>query len=72
MKKSNIIWAAVLVAGIAAGFVAGRMGAARPEKDEAPQAAATATDEALARAKKRIAALEAELAGAKRDEQRVR
>ena len=37
MKKLNIIWVAALVAGIAAGFVAGRMGAVRPEKDEAPQ-----------------------------------
>ena len=72
MKKLNIIWAGALVAGIAAGFVAGRMGAARPDKEEAPQAAATATDDALAKAKKRIAALEAELAETKRDERRVR
>lgn len=72
MKKSSIIWAAALAVGIAAGFAAGRMSVSGQGKEEAPQASAAATEEALAKAKKRIAALEAELAEAKSDARRVR
>ena len=63
MNRSNYIWAAVLVAGIATGFVVGRRCAGGSGAAEAPQAAVS--DDALAQAQKRISALEAKLAEAK-------
>lgn len=68
MKK--LVFAVVLVAGVVAGFVVGRMCAGGSDAAEAPQA--PAVDDALAKAQKRIAALEAELAEAKNDTRRVR
>ena len=70
MNKLNYIWAAVLVAGIAAGFVVGRRCAGGSDAAEAPRAAVS--DDALAQAQKRISLLEAELAEAKSDTRRVR
>ena len=70
MNRSTCIWAAVLVAGIAVGFVVGRRCAGGSGAAEAPQAAVS--DDALAQAHKRISALEAELAEAKSDTRRVR
>ena len=68
MKK--LAFAIVLVAGVVAGFVAGRMCAGGADAAEAPQA--PVVDDVLAKAQKRIAALEAELAEAKNDTRRVR
>ena len=68
MKK--LVFAVVLAAGVVAGFVAGRMCAGGADAAEAPQA--PVVDDALAKAQKRIAALEAELAEAKNDTRRVR
>ncbi len=70
MNKSNFIWAAALVAGIATSFVVGRICAGGSGAAEAPQAAVS--DDALAQAQKRISALEAELAEAKSDTRRAR
>lgn len=68
MKK--MMFAVGLAAGVAAGFVVGRMctgGSAAAEPPQAP-----VVDDALNKAEKRIAALEAELAEAKNDTRRVR
>ena len=68
MKK--VVFAFALAAGIAAGFVAGRMCTGGSDAAEAPQS--PLVDDALNKAKKRIAALEAELAEAKNDTRRLR
>ena len=68
MKK--LMFAVALAAGVAAGFLVGRMCAGGSDAAEAPQA--PVVDDALAKAQKRIAALEAELAEAKNDTRRVR
>ena len=70
MNKSNYIWAAVLVAGIAAGFVVGRRCAGGSGAAKAPQSAVS--DGALAQAQKRISAPKAKLAEAKGDTRRAR
>ena len=68
MKK--VVFAFALAAGIAAGFFAGRMCTGGADAAEAPQS--PLVDDALNKAKKRIAALEAELAEAKNDTRRLR
>ena len=70
MNKSNCIWVAVLVAGIATGFVVGRACAGGSGAEESSQVAVSY--DTLAQAKKRITALEAELAEAKSDARHVR
>ena len=70
MKK--LVFAVVLTAGIVAGFVVGRRCADRACEDSAPSAAVVPSDGALEKAKKRIAALEAELAEARKDAERAR
>ena len=66
----NVVFVVALAAGIAAGFVAGRMCTGGSDAAEAPQS--PLVDDALNKAKKRIAALEAELAEAKNDTRRLR
>lgn len=68
MKK--VVFAFALAAGIAAGFVAGRMCTGGSDVAEAPQV--PVVDGALDKAKRRIAVLEAELAEAKNDTRRLR
>ena len=68
MKK--VVFAFALAAGIAAGFVVGRMCTGGSDVAEAPQS--PLVDDALNKAKKRIAALESELAEAKNDTRRLR
>lgn len=69
MKK--LVFAVVLAAGVAAGFAVGRKCAGGTCNAGASRVA-DASDEALETAKNRIASLEAELAEAKRDAERLR
>ncbi len=66
----NVVFVVALVAGIAAGFVVGRMCTGGSDVAEAPQV--PVVDGALDKAKRRIAVLEAELAEAKNDTRRLR
>jgi hypothetical protein len=74
----NMVFAVLLAGGVAAGFVVGRMCAGgacetnAPGETNAPSAAVASSDDALDKARKRIAALEAELAEARNDTRRVR
>ena len=70
MKK--LLFVVVLAAGIAAGFAVGRRCAGVACEANAPSAAVAPSDGALDEAKKRIAVLEAELAGARKDAERAR
>ena len=70
MKR--MVFAAVLAAGIAAGFVVGRKCAGVACETSAPSVAAEPSDGALDAAKKRIAALEVELAEARKLAERAR
>jgi len=70
MKK--LAFAIVLAAGVAAGFAVGRKCAGGACGANAPSAAVAPSDGALDEAKRRIAALEAELAEARKDAERVR
>ena len=70
MKK--LAFAVVLAAGVAAGFAVGRKCAGDACEANAPNAAVAPSDGALDEAKRRIAALEAELAEARKDAERVR
>jgi len=70
MKK--LVFVVVLAAGVAAGFAVGRKCAAGACETSAPSVAVEQSDGALDEAKKRIAALEAELAEARKDVERVR
>ena len=66
----NVVFVVALAAGIAAGFVVGRMCTGGSDVAEAPQV--PVVDGALDKAKRRIAVLEAELAEAKNDTRRLR
>ena len=70
MKK--LVFAVVLAAGVVAGFAVGRKCAGDACEASAPNAAVAPSDGALDEAKRRIAALEAELAEARKDAERVR
>ena len=70
MKK--LAFAVVLAAGVVAGFAVGRKCAGDACEASAPNAAVAPSDGALDEAKRRIAALEAELAEARKDAERVR
>lgn len=70
MKK--LAFAVVLAAGVVAGFAVGRKCAGGACEASAPNAAVAPSDGALDEAKRRIAALEAELAEARKDAERVR
>ena len=70
MKK--LVFVVVLAAGVAAGFAVGRKWALGTCGANVPGAAVAPSDNALAEAKKRIAALEAELAKTKKDAERAR
>ena len=70
MKK--LLFAVVLAAGVVAGFAVGRKCAGDSCEASAPNAAVAPSDGALDEAKRRIAALEAELAEARKDAERVR
>ena len=70
MKK--LVFVVVLAAGVAAGFAVGRKCAGDACEASAPNAAVAPSDGALDEAKKRIAALEAELAEARKDAERAR
>ena len=70
MKK--LLFAVVLAAGVVAGFAVGRKCAGDACEASAPNAAVAPSDGALDEAKRRIAALEAELAEARKDAERVR
>ena len=70
MKK--LVFAVVLAAGVVAGFAVGRKCAGDACEASAPNAAVAPLDGALDEAKRRIAALEAELAEARKDAERVR
>lgn len=70
MKK--LVFAVVLAAGVIAGFAVGRKCAGDACEANAPNAAVAPSDGALDEAKRRIAALEAELAEARKDAERVR
>ena len=70
MKK--LVFVVVLAAGVAAGFAVGRKCALGACGANAQGAAVAPSDNALAEAKKRIAALEAELAKTKKDAERAR
>ena len=70
MKK--LVFAVVLAVGIVAGFAVGRKCAGGACGDSAPSAAVAPSDGALDEARKRIAALEAELAEARKDAERAR
>jgi hypothetical protein len=70
MKK--LVFAVMLAAGVAAGFAVGRKCAGGACGANAPSAAVAPSDNALNEAKKRIAALEAELAEAKKDAKRAK
>ena len=70
MKK--LAFAVVLAAGVVAGFAVGRKCAGDACEASAPNAAVAPSDGALDEAKRRIAALEAELAEARKDAERAR
>ena len=70
MKK--LAFAVVLAAGVVAGFAVGRNCAGGACEASAPNAAVAPSDGALDEAKRRIAALEAELAEARKDAERAR
>lgn len=70
MKK--LAFAVVLAAGVVAGFAVGRKCAGDACEANATSAAVAPSDGALDEAKRRIAALEAELAEARKDAERVR
>ena len=70
MKK--LVFVVVLAAGVAAGFAVGRKCAGGACEANASSAAVAPSDGVLEKAKKRIAALEAELAEARKDAERVR
>ena len=70
MKK--LVFAVVLAAGVVAGFAVGRKCAGDACEASAPNAAVAPSDGALDEAKRRIAALEAELAEARKDAERAR
>ena len=69
MKK--LVFVVVLAAGVAAGFAVGRKCALCACGANAPGAAVAPSDNALDEAKKRIAALESELAKTKKDAERA-
>ena len=75
--KNTIVAAVLVICAAGAGFAVGRMRARAAGPDQEPERTAetpqgSGSDEALAKAQKRIAVLEAELAEARKDTQRVR
>ena len=75
--KNTIVAAVLVICAAGAGFAVGRMRAHAAGPDQEPERTAetpqgSGSDEALAKAQKRIAVLEAELAEARKDTQRVR
>ena len=75
--KNKIVAAVLVICAAGAGFAVGRMRARAAGPDQEPERTAetpqaSGSDPALAKAQKRIAVLEAELAEARKDTQRVR
>lgn len=75
--KNTIVAAVLVICAAGAGFAVGRMRARAAGPDQEPERTAetpqgSGSDEALAKAQKRIAVLEAELAEARKDTKRVR